>query len=290
MLFCYLSIVASSLNLSYFVDGLENIDYALDSTNQEVNFFVRKEKLFLFFQKIPDLQIKISKEGQEIKRFSNPFQLSKNSIVKVSANWTRYSKMSNFLIGFIDGDQCDIIYYSNLANYSFHSDDVFPLKKCYYHFHKNSTVKIANENTEMISYFDSKRLPQLKGIVQVYHKKNILSEFDEDDAELEESGGSSMLTMAILFNIAGIILYYIFGFAFGTDYCDKCCRCECCCCCNSFWEFFSIKKLDVDNRDNDFFDGTLNDIIACEGRVENAGSSSSLSSSAKEVVETENKS
>lgn len=285
MLFCFFFIAAKCLNIGKFVDGLENVEFHMNSTNQEANFFVTKNELFIFYQKIPNLQIKINNGGREIKHISNPYQIPKNSIVKVVTNWTKYSQMSHFLIGFVDAEQCDIIFYSNSENYTFPSEFFYKLNICYYHFAKNSTIKIDENNysrlvvvkrrhqsATMISNIKNLLLPQINGMVQVHHnKKNILAEEEDyDDIDLVKSGGSSMLGFAIFLNICGILLYFIFGFAFGTTCCDKCCSCSCCCCCKNFWNTFNIQNLDVDDRKNDFFDYTLDELLAYDRKVDNS--------------------
>lgn len=283
MILFILSITTKCINISHFVDGLENVEYQHDIENQKTHFYITEDNIFLFYQNTPNLKIKIQNKRHYIRTFSNPYQIPKYSIIKISANWSQYNQNDNYLIGFVNGKNCDYIYYSNSPNFTFPSKFFINAKRCFYHFTKNSTIKIGkkqfsnklvsvnkeNQDIEMLSHFNNKN-SELKGMVRVTHEhKNILENEEDDisDLEMTSGGGSFMLAFAILLNIVGIILYLIFGLAFGIDSCD--CSCGCCCCCKQFWEDHNIKNLDYDNRDNKFFTETLQEFDCKNGKIHN---------------------
>lgn len=282
MLFVFFSFITAKLDLSNIIDGLEHVEYEINTTNQEAVFFVDQSHLVLIYQKMLNMRIEIFNNNRKLRRIRSPFPIPKNSIVKIKANWDDIPS-ENYIIGFINGKQCDIIFYSNLPYDTFEPQYLFHFRKCYYHFRKNSTIKIGqrefknlalnnfnNEITTMISQYPLNDISEIKGVVSVYHekrKKNILEEVTEPEDELEESGGLFIYVLSILFNCIGIILYWIFGLAFGTDSCD--CTCSCCCCCKQFWSDHNITNLKYDDRDNDFFSETLPHLYGISGQVEN---------------------
>lgn len=284
MFFVFLSFATSNLNLANFVDGLENVEYAINASNQEASFFITSENIVLFYQRIPNIRIRIKTENGKINHVKTGYQLPKNSIVSILTNWSKYSQTNSYLISFIDGNNCDFIFYSNAPNYSIPTEYLHNLRKCFYHFSKNSIIQVGeknytrfafsnkNEKFRMISPDSENIFTKLNGITKIKHqKKNILAEEGDeddeiDDLELTQSGGSFMLAISILFNIVGIIMYFIIGLAFGTDDCD--CTCRCCCCCKRFWEDHNITNIDVDNRENPFFSETLMEFKKRLGRVD----------------------
>ena len=137
MLLFFLSIASSILNLDDFVDGLGNLEYHFDENSQKTHFYVTEENLFLFFQNIPYNNIKIQKNGRDIRRIDNPHQLQKYSIVKVSINWSMYNSNGNYLIGFVNSQGCDYLFYTNSPKYTFPPQIFSNIKKCFYNFKKN---------------------------------------------------------------------------------------------------------------------------------------------------------
>ncbi|KAK8840714.1 hypothetical protein M9Y10_030490 [Tritrichomonas musculus] len=284
MISLLLSIVLSDINLSNFVDGLENVEYHVDQDSNKTHFYVTEENIFLFYQNIPNLEIKIQNGGREIRKFSNPYQLSKYSIIKISTNWSQFDPNSNYLIGLVNGQQCDYIFYSNSPNFSFPAKFFMNTNKCFYHFTKNSTIFIGEksypnfvfvgkkyQDLAMISHYNNiNKIKKLSGMARVENShKNILAEEDDilTDLEMTQGGGSFMLAFAIILNIVGFGLYLIFGLAFGAFGCD--CSCSCCCCCKDFWAKHNLTNLDYDDRRNPFFTQTLEEFEAHEGKVEN---------------------
>ena len=107
----FLFILSSILiDLNECIDGLENVYWTFDKGNQEVYIQILKEKTYLYYHDLKNINISIThKQNQNITP-KNGFLVPINTKLKIFANWMNYD---DYILGFLDAENCNTIIYTS---------------------------------------------------------------------------------------------------------------------------------------------------------------------------------
>lgn len=256
-----ISFLSISLNqLKEHVDGLEYVDYNIDSYNiNEVTFHPKQPKLYFFSQKLKNIEINISLNGKtrtlkqkDSIKFRNAIRLPVNSTLSIAANW---NSDNDFLIGFFDATNCTSLSYSN-KNVTENTKSKNNKGFCFYYFSKNRIDPqfSSQKQREVLSVNKHSHLKLPKVPVSHPYVRGVLYDIYDDryadddmpDIEFSSGEGAGLLTFSIILACVGAVMYMFVGFSFAT----QCCNTNCFIC--EKW-----REIDFSDGGNDFYSKTL---------------------------------
>jgi len=237
-----------------------------------VEFTPKKQNLLFFFQKSKDIKVNVEpKNGEKKATPQNAQLINTSTVVSVKTNWSQHV---DYVAAFVDGSECDFLFYTNKENDAITMFDFLNMRNCVFHFHKDSDIKVGDKHFSNFAPIDDKKpmvnlstindkQNQAKGQIvrgfafvgKTSRHANANSDTDSDseiDLNVRKAENVRVMIYGLILLVCGFLVYITMGITFATD----CCL-ECCCCCPDFCEEKGPRSYDFDNRDNGFYTKTL---------------------------------
>lgn len=255
-----------TFNLHDYIDGLENVEYHYIPETREVQVFVPRNEISVFFQKSDDISLFLTTKQIKQRIQDNGFHLPSNSNLTIKANFEKYD---DYIVGFFNERGCENIYYTKSLK------SLIPLvlyhgkQLCIYHLHRHSEIIMGKHHFSKIARVVAKgEMLQLQSSVKQvsatvddhiliqrdnaikHNSGKRLSASDEEEEDLYTKLGDFTYVVGFLFLAAGALFYIIIGCFFTPSKYCTCCTCTCCGDPDKLRDFF-------DNRDNAFYTKTL---------------------------------